>query len=68
MGMPGETTMRDEELDLARSMIRLYGGDAENVAAGHAETHADLGDEAKSERWRRIALAVAKLRGQIRPN
>ena len=58
----------DGELDLARSMIRLYGTDAEKVAAGHAETYADMGEEVKSERWRRIALAVARLRGQIRVN
>jgi len=49
-------------------MIRLYGQDAEKVAAGHAETHAELGEEVKSERWRRIAMAVARLRGQVRPN
>ena len=58
----------DGDLDLARSMIRLYGTDAEKIAAGHAETHAEMGDEVKSERWRRIAMAVARLRGQIRPN
>jgi hypothetical protein len=58
----------DGELDLARSMIRLYGTEAEKVAAQHAETHADMGEEVKSERWRRIAMAVARLRGQIRPN
>jgi hypothetical protein len=58
----------DADLDLARSMIRLYGSEAEKVAAGHAESHADLGEDAKSERWRRIALAVARMRGQIRPN
>ena len=58
----------DGELDLARSMIRLYGTDAEKVAAAHAETHAEMGEEVKSERWRRIALAVAQLRGQVRPN
>lgn len=43
-------------------MIRLYGSDAESVAAGHAETHADMGDRVKSERWQRIADAVASLR------
>jgi len=43
-------------------MIRLYGSDAESVAAGHAETHADMGDKAKSDRWQRIAAAVASLR------
>ncbi|MES2253810.1 MAG: hypothetical protein V4559_02070 [Pseudomonadota bacterium] len=50
------------EQDLARAMIRLYGSDAESVAAGHAETHADMGDKSKSDRWRRIAAAVADLR------
>ena len=37
------------EQDLARAMIRLYGSDAESVAAGHAETHADMGDKSKSD-------------------
>jgi hypothetical protein len=50
------------ELDLARAMIRLYGRDAESVAAGHAETHADMGDTVKSNKWQRIAAAVANLR------
>lgn len=45
-------------------MIRLYGRDAECVALGHAETHADMGDQAKSDRWRRIAEAVAAMRLQ----
>ena len=50
-------------------MIRLYGSDAESVAAGHAETHADMGDTLKSDKWRRIAAAVVGLRAQIRaPN
>ena len=67
MAVPsGGVVGEQEELDLARSMIRLYGADAESVAAGHAETHADMGDRAKSERWRRIAAAVASLRAQIR--
>ena len=58
-----------EELDLARAMIRLYGADAESVAVGHAETHAEMGDLVKSDKWRRIARAVADLRIQIRaPN
>ena len=58
-----------EELDLACAMIRLYGADAESVAVGHAETHADMGDLIKSDKWRRIAAAVADLRVQVRaPN
>ena len=47
-------------------MIRLYGSDAETVAAGHAETHAEMGDVVKSDKWRRVAAAVAGLRAQIR--
>jgi hypothetical protein len=52
----------NSERELAKSMIRLYGRDAESVAMGHAETHADMGDSAKSDRWRRIAEAIASLR------
>jgi len=43
-------------------MIRLYGRDAESVAMGHAETHADMGDQIKSDKWQRIAEAIADLR------
>jgi len=56
----------EEEQDLARAMIRLYGADADSVAAGHAETHAEMGDIVKSDKWRRIAAAVAELRAQVR--
>ena len=55
-----------EEHDLARAMIRLYGVDAESVAVGHAETHAEMSAPAKSDKWRRIAAAIADLRAQIR--
>lgn len=54
-----------EELDLARSMVRLYGLDAESVAAGHAETHADMGDPPKSEKWRRVAAHIARMRVRL---
>ena len=47
-------------------MIRLYGADAESVAVGHAETHAEMGEPAKSDKWRRIAAAIAEMRVQIR--
>ena len=50
------------EQQLAEAMIRLYGSDAESVAIGHAETHADMGDVIKSERWQRIAEAIAAVR------
>ena len=49
------------ERDLAQAMIRLYGRDAQSVAMGHAETHADMGDAAKSDRWRRIAEAIVAI-------
>ena len=52
------------EQQLAEAMIRLYGRDAESVAIGHAETHADMGDQIKSDRWQRIAEAVAEIRRQ----
>jgi len=51
-----------EELDLARSMVRMYGRDAESVAAGHAETHAEMGDPTKSEKWRRVAAHITRMR------
>ena len=46
-------------------MVRLYGRDAESVAAGHAETHADMGDAAKSEKWRRIAGQISRMRVRL---
>ena len=55
--------MGDEsEQDLAFAMIRLYGRDAESVAMGHAETHADMGDRGKSEKWQRVAAAIGTMR------
>ena len=69
IAIQGHGVSDGEELDLARAMIRLYGADAENVAAGHAETHAEMGDLIKSDKWRRIAAGVAELRVQTRaPN
>lgn len=50
------------EHQLAEAMIRLYGRDAESVAMGHAETHADMGDQFKSDRWQRIADAIGEIR------
>jgi len=57
----------ETEMDLARAMIRLYGADAQSVAAGHADTHAETGDAANSAKWRRIADAVARLRNPTGP-
>lgn len=51
-----------DELELAKSMVRLYGRDAEAVAAGHAETHADMGERALSEKWLRVAAMVKRMR------
>jgi hypothetical protein len=62
LALQGGRVSNSEEQDLARAMIRLYGADAESVAAGHAETHAEMGDKPKSDKWRRIASAVASLR------
>jgi hypothetical protein len=53
------------ELDMAQAMIRLYGDDAESVAAGHAETHAEMGEHEKSEKWRRVTILVAQLRVKV---
>ena len=59
---PGDRLDEGSEQQLAEAMIRLYGSDAESVAIGHAETHADMGDSIKSERWQRIAEAIAAVR------
>lgn len=56
------------EQQLAEAMIRLYGRDAESVAVGHAETHADMGDQVKSDRWQRIAEAIADIRQIAKSN
>jgi hypothetical protein len=56
-----------EELELAQSMIRLYGRAAETVATGHATTHAGLGETEKSEKWRRVAAVVKRVRLQMQP-
>jgi hypothetical protein len=42
-------------------MIRRYGGDAEAIAMGHAETHGETGDRAESGKWQRIAVLIANL-------
>jgi hypothetical protein len=63
----GDGMGEETELDLARAMIRLYGADAQSVAAGHARSHAETGDAAQSAKWHRIAEAVVKLRGRTRP-
>jgi len=39
----------ESEQQLAEAMIRLYGRDAESVAIGHAETHADMNDPIKAK-------------------
>ncbi len=50
-----------EERDLMHAMIRLYGRNAQSVAAEHAETHAVKGEREKSEKWKRIAAALARM-------
>jgi hypothetical protein len=56
----------DGELKTARAMIAEYGADAECVAAGHAETHAEMGENEQSDRWRRIAESIARLQSPAR--
>ncbi len=56
----------DEELETARVMIAKYGADAECVAAGHAETHAEMGEDEESTRWRRIVEIIAGLQRPAR--
>lgn len=52
------------EIDLAltaRRMIALYGADAELVAAGQAETHADCGEIQASVDWENVAALIAEI-------
>jgi hypothetical protein len=56
----------DGELETARVVIAKYGADAECVAAGHAETHAEMGEDEESARWRRIAGIIARLQSPAR--
>lgn len=55
-----------DERDLMHAMMRLYGGDAQSVAADHAETHAKTGEREKSEKWLRIAAALAQMKQQTK--
>ena len=45
---------------MARALIRQYGGEAEVVAAGHADTMLDMGDVAAFETWKAV---MAEIRG-----
>lgn len=56
----------DKELETARVMIAEYGADAECVAAGHAETHAEMGEDEESVRWLRITKIIARLQNPAR--
>jgi len=57
----GDALGDEREADQAKAMIRMYGRDAEAIAMGHAETHADTGDLQSSEKWQRIAALVANM-------
>jgi hypothetical protein len=56
----------DGDLETARAMIAEYGADAECVAAGHAETHTEMGEDEERDRWRRIATLIAQLQSPAR--
>jgi hypothetical protein len=47
---------------MARALIRQYGGEAEVVAAGHADTMLDMGDVAAFETWKAVMAAIRGLR------
>ncbi len=52
----------EREIDqMARALIRQYGGEAEVVAAGHADTMLDLGDVAAFEIWKAVMAAIRSL-------
>jgi hypothetical protein len=46
---------------MARALIRQYGGEAEVVAAGHADTMLDMGDVAAFETWKAVMAAIRGL-------
>ena len=50
----------------ARKLIELYGPDAELIACGKAETHAECGEMFESWHWRRVAAAIAALQCETR--
>lgn len=54
--------MTDHEvLATAHKMISLYGSDAEAVADGTAETHADCGEILEILYWSRVADTICEL-------
>ena len=54
--------MTEEEIiAAAQRMIALYGSDAECVACGQAETHADCGEVLETLNWPRIASKIHDL-------
>jgi hypothetical protein len=52
---------QDEDTDIqhiARELIARYAGEAELIAAGHADTVLDQGDIEAFEIWRNVMIAV----------
>jgi hypothetical protein len=58
---------RDEDTDIpyiARELIDRYAGEAELIAAGHADTVLDLGDVEAFEVWRNVMAAIHAIQGE----
>jgi hypothetical protein len=49
---------------MARALVRQYGGEAEVVAAGHADTMLELGDIAAFENWKAVMAAIRDLQAR----
>lgn len=49
---------------MARALVRQYGGEAEVIAAGHADTMLELGDIAAFENWKAVMAAIRDLRAR----
>jgi hypothetical protein len=56
----------DSNDDVAKSMIRMYGGRAEMVAIEHVNNSRREGDAQSYERWLRIAGQIRVISGQIK--
>lgn len=50
---------------IARELIMEYAGEAELIAAGHADTMLDLGDIEAFETWRKVMTVVRTLQEEM---
>ena len=57
-----QSVTRTKDIDqMARALVRRYGGDAGIVAAGHADTMLDTGDISAFETWKAVMSAILDL-------